>query len=791
MWYLKSSMRTIWKNKKVKRISIALLILFFIVVITPLPNPLFEANYSSIITDKNGSLLSAAISKDEQWRFPPSDSIPPKFETAILLFEDEYYYYHPGINPVSIVRATYQNIKADKIVSGGSTIAMQTIRMAYGNQSRSYFQKLIEMIAALKLELFNSKESILKQYADHAPFGGNIVGLNAASWRYYGRDPHLLSWSETATLAILPNSPASIFPGKNDELLIRKRNFLLDKIHSEGYISQDDLYLAKQEPLPSKVKPLPNVAYHLLHRSMEERGTGEKIKSTLDKKLQIRTVDIVQKYSSQMANNQINNAAALIIEIEKGNTLAYVGNTDNEGDHGQHVDIITSKRSPGSLLKPILYAAALDEGLITPNQLLPDIPIFYRGFAPKNFDKEYRGTVPANEALVSSLNVPFVHLLIEYGYEKFHQKLVNMGFNSFDQPAGHYGLSLILGGAETSLWEVANVYAGMARASNNFMARPINKGYSKSDYRSNHYLVRKKQNENPLDSDGFLRVPSIDYAFQVMQEVKRPEEESGWEFFGSARPISWKTGTSYGFRDGWAVGLNGKYLIAVWIGNADGEGRAGLTGVRAAAPLLFQLFDLVSGDTEEMEAMGFEKLVCSESGMLASDICPSTVSQSLPEYMTLGQKCTYHQTIHLNMEATHQVNSSCYSLSKSIEKTWFVLPPVESWYYRKYHPNYKNLPKFLPDCESVDHKKQFQLIYPSQFTKVFIPLEQDGTKGNAIFEAAYENQTSSLHWHLDDQYLGSTQGTHQMDINTSKGSHRLTILDDQGNELTRRFEVIN
>lgn len=783
-------MSKLWKSKKIKRIGIPILILLIIVLAIPLPNPLFENNYSTILTARDGELLSASIALDEQWRFPPSDSIPKKFEAAILLFEDEYFHYHPGINPVSLIRAVYQNLNAGKVVSGGSTIPMQTVRMAYGNQKRSYLQKGIEIIATLKLELFYSKESILKTYADHAPFGGNIVGINAAAWRYYGRFPHQLSWAESATLAILPNSPASIFPGKNDELLIRKRNFLLDKIHANGFISIDDLFLAKEEPLPSKIKPLPNEAYHLLHRSMIENGEN-KITSTLEGSLQRRANAVVQQYSLEMASNQIHNAAALIIEIESGNTLAYIGNTNNKGNHGQHVDIITAKRSPGSLLKPILYAACLDEGLITPNQLLPDIPLFYRGFAPKNFDKKYRGAVPANEALISSLNVPFVHLLKEYGYEKFHQKLVNMGFNSFDQPAGHYGLSLILGGAETSLWEVANVYAGMARASNNFMKRPINKGYSESDYRANSYQAKKAKSENKLGEDGLLRIPSIDYAFRVMQEVKRPEEESGWEFFGSARPISWKTGTSYGFRDGWAVGLNGKYVIAVWMGNADGEGRAGLTGIRAAAPLLFELFDLVKGDTEALDPMGQSYSICRESGMLASEMCTSSIPMQLPEYMAQNQTCTYHQLLHMDAEETHQVNSSCYSISSMVEKSWFVLPPVQSWYYKKYHPNYRKLPPFLNQCQNTEEEKFFQLIYPSKQTKVFIPLEQDGLKGKAIFEAAHENKESQLHWHLDNQFIGTTQGQHQMGINTTKGIHLLTILDEQGNELTRKFEVIN
>jgi len=779
-------------KKTRKRIVVTILFLLFIFLLIPIPSPLFEANYATILRAKDGTLLSASISEDEQWRFPPSDSIPEKFETALLLFEDEYFHYHLGINPVSIARAAYQNIRANEIVSGGSTITMQTIRMAYQNKPRTYVQKLIEVAAAVKLELIHSKETILKKYADHAPFGGNIVGLNAAAWRYFGRSPHQLSWAETATLAILPNSPSSIFPGRNHESLLKKRNLLLDKIHSRGLLSDDDLFLSKQEALPGKIRRLPNHAYHLLYRGKIEGRSKQTIHSTLDASLQVRAGEMVNKYSRSMADNQIHNAAAIIVEIESGETRAYVGNSDNPGTHGQHVDIITSLRSPGSLLKPFLYAAALDEGLITPTQLLPDIPIFYKGFSPKNFDKEYRGAVPADQALVSSLNVPFVNLLMDFGNEKFHQKLVEMGFRSFNRPASHYGLSLILGGAETSLWELASVYAGLARASQNFMSRPINKGYSSEDYLSNTYIVKKNRElSQTLSADGFIRVPSIDYALNVLQNLKRPEDETGWEFFASSRAISWKTGTSFGFRDGWAIGMDGKHLVGVWVGNADGEGRPGLTGIRTAAPLLFQLFELVERSKGEREIFGKTVLICKESGMLSSKICPTSVEIQLPEYMTEGKSCSYHQIIHLDDQGEYQVNSSCYEVAKIQTQPWFILPPVQSWYYQKYHANYEKLPPYMKSCMNTEAKRSIDLIYPSQYTKVHIPTEQNGKKGKVIFEAAHENTKSIIYWHLDEEFLGSTRGSHQMGINASKGIHSITLIDESGNEVKQRFEVTN
>ncbi|MCF6353200.1 MAG: penicillin-binding protein 1C [Cyclobacteriaceae bacterium] len=780
------------KLKNWQKVFLSSIVLFFLLVLfSPLPSPLFNTPHTTTLISNNGQLLSAAIATDQQWRFPPSDSIPYKFKTAIRIYEDEYFNYHFGINPISLLRALRQNIKAGKVVSGGSTLTMQTIRMAYGNKPRTYIQKAIELLAAVKMELFYSKAEILKTYADNAPFGGNIVGISAASYRYFGRGPHQLSWAETASLAVLPNNPSAIYPGKNEERYLIKRDFLLNKLHQKGIIDEDGLFLAKQEPLPQKVKSLPNQAFHLLHRKMNEKKTGTTIHSTLEANLQRRATQLVNAYSKRWAGNQVYNAAAIIVEIETGEVKAYIGNSVSAGEHGKYVDIITSKRSPGSLLKPILYAAALDEGLIMPNQLLPDIPLFYRGFSPKNFDRKFRGAVPANQALTSSLNVPFVHLLIDYGYEKFHQKLGKMGMASLTRPASHYGLSLILGGSETTLDELTSMYAGMSRSYQNFEKRPLKKGYAQSDYYPN-----RTENDMPLlveelEEFGNLAAPSLGFTFSAMQQLNRPDQEAGWQQFKSSKPVAWKTGTSYGFRDGWAIGITDKHVIGVWMGNADGEGRPGLTGVQAAAPLLFQLIDLLPGTSNFNQPFGVTHKMCRLSGMRASAICKDITNISIPHYLESTPTCSYHQLLHLNKEETMQVNSNCYEVAQIKNTPWFVLPPVQAWYYQKYHAAYKKQPPFAPGCLNDNQPNRFELIYPRQFAKVFIPIEQDGQRGFAIFEAAHQDKATTLYWHLDNTYLGLTEGNHQMRINAEKGLHLLTIIDADGNELKRSFEVIS
>ncbi len=774
-----------------KSILAIVTIFLLLILLTPIPSPIFNTPHTTTLQASNGQLLSAAIASDQQWRFPDSDSIPYKFKTAIRIYEDEYFNYHFGINPVSIGRAIIQNFKAGKIISGGSTLTMQTIRMAYGNQPRTYTQKVLELFAAVKIEIFYSKTSILKIYADNAPFGGNIVGISAASYRYFGRAPHQLSWAEAVSLAVLPNNPSAIYPGKNEERYLKKRNFLLHKLHQKGIIDEDDLFLAEQEPLPQKVQPLPNLGFHLLHRKMNEGGAETAIHSTLNGHLQRQATKLVNNHSKRWVGNQVHNAAAIIVEIKTGDVKAYVGNSSPTGEHGQYVDIITSKRSPGSLLKPILYTAALDDGLIMPNQLLPDIPLFYRGFSPKNFDKKFRGAVPANQALTSSLNVPFVHLLIDYGYEKFHQKLQQMGMASLTQPASHYGLSLILGGAETTLDELTSMYAGMARAYQNFGERPLKKSYSQSDYFPNRTTASAALPPETLEEFGNLSAPSLGFAFKAMQQLNRPDQEAGWQQFKSAKHIAWKTGTSFGFRDAWAIGITDTHVVGVWLGNADGEGRPGLTGVQAAAPLLFQLIKLLPGNTSFNQPFGAAQQICKLSGMRASVICEAIITISIPDYLESTPTCSYHQLLHLNKKETLQVNSNCYEVANIKNMPWFILPPVQAWYYQKYHPSYKKQPPFAPNCIGDNQPNRFELIYPRQFAKIFIPIEQDGQRGSAIFEAAHQDKATTLFWHVDSTYWGLTEGNHQMRINATKGIHLLTIIDADGNELKRSFEVIN
>lgn len=760
-----------------------------------LPSPLFRVPYSTVLESRDGVLLSASIAGDGQWRFPEIHAVPEKFAEALIAFEDKRFYYHPGIDPLALARATVQNVKAGKVVSGASTITMQVIRLSRKNKARTIFEKVVEMILATRLEMSRSKEEILSLYSSHAPFGGNVVGLQAACWRYFGRSPEALSWAEAALLAVLPNAPSLIHPGKNRPVLKRKRDALLDRLLAAGKIDSLTCSLAREEPIPDDPSPLPSRARHLLLR-MKKEGLEEKVvRSTLDAGLQTRVEELLQLQHEHLRANRIYNAAALVLDVKTGNTLAYVGNVEaGKRDHGQEVDIITAPRSTGSILKPFLFAASLDEGLILPATLLPDVPIFMNGFSPENFSEEYDGAVPARQALIRSLNVPAVFLLRDYRYEKFYSLLKNIGLTSLNQPADHYGLSLILGGAEGTLWDITGAYASMARTLNNYFTHPGKARYARSDFhpprfRGDDHAPKR----SVLDNTSWLSASSIYLTFQALKELYRPEEESGWKYFRASKTIAWKTGTSFGFRDGWAVGITPDYAVGVWVGNADGEGRPGLTGTHSAAPLMFDIFSILPGKNWFRQPVSemTEIVTCSKSGERASPYCEKTDTIAAPKKGLKTSACAYHRIVHLSKDQRFRVHSECADVASMVHVPWFVLPPVQEYYFKKKNLSYKPLPPYRGDCENMENLQPMELVYPEPDARIFIPRGFDGSPGSSIFELAHRDANARVFWHLDGAFIGTTEGVHRMPFTPSEGQHLLTIVDESGHSLETHFTVIS
>ena len=774
------------KTKKGKLIVVCLLL--FLIYWFSLPNPLFRSPTSTVINDAKGNLLGALIADDGQWRFPYDENVPDKFRQSIIQFEDRAFTYHMGVNLFSIGRALIQNIKSGRKVSGGSTLTMQVIRLSRQGKSRTVLEKIIEIILATRLELTYSKKEIMALYASNAPFGGNVVGLEAASWRYFGRKTSELSWAESAMLAVLPNAPSLIYPGKNHELLFQKRNRLLERLQEVNIIDKQTCELAKQEPLPKKPFPLPKTAPHLLARVSQEGWKGKVITSTLSKKLQERLNNIIERHYHAFKGNEIFNAAALVVDVKTGNALAYVGNT-NDTQHSNDVDVVTASRSTGSILKPFLFSFMLSDGDILPGTLVADIPTQIAGYVPQNYNLSYDGAVPAKRALARSLNIPAVRMLQEYGIEKFNINLKKLGMNTLNFSPDHYGLTAILGGAEGSLWNIAGMYASMARTLNYYSNNSST--YLQENIHAPVYVLSEKEKVKAEPTNQFfLDAASIKLTFDAMVEVSRPDEEGAWKEFSSSYPIAWKTGTSFGFRDAWAIGVTPSYVIAAWVGNASGEGRPGLTGISMAAPILFDIFSAIrkrewfEQPYDEMEKVA----ICSQSGHRASTICTPIDSVYIPRAGLKTPPCNYHRIIHLDKTKTYRVNSDCESTENMIHIPWFVLPPSQEWYYKSKNSTYREMPPFKAGCASSSYA--MEIIYPKDAARIYVPLELDGSVGKTVFKVAHRKPQATIYWHLDEKYIGSTSGIHEFGLNPPYGKHILTLVDEEGETLQQVFEII-
>ena len=498
--------KSILKNKAVRYSLISLVSLFLVwFCFFSLPkNPFDNNNYSKVLYSEDGNLLNAQVALDQQWRFPADKPVTKRFEQCILTFEDKNFYSHIGISAKGIGRALTQNIRQGKVVSGGSTISMQTIRLMKRNPARTWRGKILEMTLALRLEIRYSKKEILQLYCAHAPYGNNVVGLEAASWRYFGKKTTELSWAENALLAVLPNAPSLLYPGKNHDRLMQKRNRLLHRLYDAKVIDQQTLELSLEEPIPDRPLPLPNMARHYF----SGLATSNQSHIALNYRIQEQCLRIADVYAQKFQGNQVENIAVIVSDIKSGQMLSYIGNTDKKWNpNTAFVDCAKAPRSTGSILKPWLYYQCLSTGIITPERMLFDIPVAYNNFRPQNYARTYEGLIPANKALAKSLNIPMVGLLNEYGLQKFHNDLRNLGFKHFTKPASHYGLSLILGSGEVSLLELNSNYNRWAG-------------------------TLLKSEANALDK------ACVYETLEAMSELNRPDENGNWKAFMNTQKIA-------------------------------------------------------------------------------------------------------------------------------------------------------------------------------------------------------------------------------------------------------------
>lgn len=711
-----------------------------------------ENRYSQVVVDNRGKIIGAYLNQDEQWQVKGDGKIPSRLELAVLTFEDREFYNHNGINYLAILRAIKTNIFQKKRI-GASTITMQVAKL-YKNRNRNYINKVLEIIEAKKIENNIGKEEILKLYLNNAPYGGNIIGYRTASLLYFKKEPVNLTWAEGALLAILPNSPGMMNVEKNREILLKKRNTLLKTMYDTNIISQSQYKLSLNERLPDKRYYFDLLAPHLTRRLKDEYSKEKIINSTIDSEIQKKVDKIVKNYSELIQNKGIKNAAAIVIDNYNGEVKAYIGSQDfYDFEKNGQVDGIISFRSTGSVLKPFLYALSIDDGLIAPQSKLLDIPLYFSNFSPQNANKKYTGLVEAQEALKRSLNIPFVNLLNEYGQDRFFYFLKSVS-NFKDNDFSRYGLSLILGTKEMSIENIAQLYYGLANYGN-FK----NIKYIKNDLEEkNRQLITKGA------------------AYLTINDLSKVQRYGIQNLYTGRDNISWKTGTSYGQRDGWAAGISPKWTVVVWCGNFTGEGNANISGIRTAGVLLFNIFKSLPKDNGIFikPENDIKKIkIDNQTGYRIKYDVP-TREIDYPKDAKPLKLSPYYKKIFIN-ENGKLIDSRDKNFYKSTEKI-IVSYPVELFNYLvKENMNIFNI-----------SEKTIKFIYPLNGLKIKVPRDFDGKK-KVIVKISNPNNYN-IFWYLNGEYIGQGLDT-ERSFSFLPGEQIISIIGENGETSQIKFEV--
>lgn len=721
---------------------------------------IFEDRYSVSVLDNKGNIIGVHLNKDEQWHLKSTDKIPEKLKTAVINFEDRDFYSHHGIDFSAVIRAMRDNIFYGR-KTGASTITMQTAK-ALKAKKRNIFNKYIEMIQAVKMEKYFSKDEIMLMYLNNAPYGGNIVGYKTASHIYFRKNPDELTWAEASLLAVLPNSPGLMSVEKNRSKLIEKRNRLLNTLFEKNIIDERQYRLSVKEPLPEKRYSFASLAPHLVRRLINESKNNSKIiKSTIDREIQEKAEKIVKDYSGFLKTQGINNAAAIIIDNKTAEVRGYIGSQDfyDLKNNGQ-VDGITALRSPGSILKPFLYGRAIDRGIIAPQSKVPDVPLYFSNFSPQNANKKYYGMTEMRDALVKSLNIPFVTLLKEYGEDRFFFFLKEV-LNFEDSDYSRYGLSLILGTKELSVENIGKLYTGLA---------------SYGNFRELIY-IKEEKNKNEKEKQLITRGAAY-LTLQTIRELERPGME---KIYRDKNPVSWKTGTSHGRRDGWAAGVTPEWTVVVWTGNFTGEGNSNLTGVQTGGNLLFNILKILPKKEKEFqEPKELIKIkVDKETGyrLKYNVLCKEILYPSDAEPLRTSP---YYRKIFVN-DKGEEIDSRDKDFYKGKEK--IVLSyPIEVINY------------FIRENIDVSHifseksaERTIKFIYPADNLKIIIPKDFDGEKSVIVKTANLKNQ--NLYWYVNREYVG-TDRSREKSFNFKEGKYEIIIVGENGESAGVNFQIV-
>ena len=692
--------KRLWQLGIVKT-AIAVLLLFFTLdFLFPVQT---HVPYSTLITARDGSILHAFLSRDDKWRmYAELSEITPTLRKAIIFKEDKYFRYHPGFNPVAMLRAAGRNLLTGRRTSGASTITMQTVRLLQPRE-RTYGNKLLELFRAVQLEVHYSKDEILQLYLNLIPYGGNIEGLKSASLLYFGKPPVLLSLAELTTLTIIPNRPSSLRLGVRNALVMQERNRWLDRFRKAQLFDETVITDAQNEPLKAYRREAPQKAPHLARRLRAENPNTPIVRSTLNPTIQATAEQLVARYADRIRGYNIHNSAVLVVDNKTREVVAYVGSSDftNAFDGGQ-VDGIRAVRSPGSALKPLLYGLAFDAGVITPKTKLADVPTNFGGYEPDNYDRRFNGPVTAEFALANSLNIPAVALLKEVGTPALVSTLQKAGFSAIKKQANELGLSMILGGCGVTLEEMTRLYCGLA---NGGECRMLKLNYPAGTSNS------LTPPATAVHRSGGIRLLSPEAAYLVthtLTQITRPDLPNNFDNSYHLPRIAWKTGTSYGRRDAWSMGYNKHYTIGVWVGNFSGVGVAELSGANTATPLLFQLFNVLDynsptgwfglpGNASKLSS----RVICPETGDVPGEFCTNPIIDQFIIGVSRYRSCQHRKAIFTNAQGTVSYCAQCRPDSGAVRRDYPNLLPEVMAFYQTRHIPFEVIPPHSPACERV------------------------------------------------------------------------------------------
>ena len=787
------------KFKRFVLIPLASLILLFIAfnVLFPLR---IQIPYSQIITASDSTVLHAFLSADDKWRMKTELSeITPLLKKTIIEKEDKYFYWHPGINPAAIVRATFNNLVKGRKTSGASTITMQVARML-DPKPRTYGNKIIEMFRALQLEWKFSKDEILQLYLKLVPYGSNIEGVKSASLIYFGQTPEHLSLAQIVTLAIIPNRPSSLVIGKNNELIIQERNKWLHRFGDDHIFPQEEIEDALTEKLTAKRQAVPKLAPHISLRLASTYPSQAIIHSTIDRKKQEKVENLAFNYIQRIHNRGITNCAVMVLNNETGNVEAYIGSADfyNAEDHGQ-VDGVRAIRSPGSTLKPYLYALAFDRGLATPKTVITDVPVNFRGYMPENYDKKFRGTTTVENALANSLNVPAVKVLDELGALQFVSSLKQAGFSSVSKNESKLGLSVVLGGCGVKLEELVKLYSAFANEGTeermHFIENPTNKRSDVSSSMSRTSASgsaaspaksgtgRQARSDPPIaDSANKLFSPAAAFMIsQILTEHTRPDLPVNYESAMRLPHIAWKTGTSYGRRDAWSIGFNRHYTIGVWVGNMDGTGVPDLTGADIATPLLFDIFNSIEYNASDNDWLHQPKdldfrLVCSVTGKVPDDFCTDQVMDYFIPGISSTAKCDHLKEVFVSADSSVSYCRNCLPETGYKEKLYPNLPGELISYYEAENIPYQKIPPHNPNCTRIYTANAPQI---TSLTDGMDYIFEDKT-GQLALACNADNEVKEVYWYVNDKFYRAAGVHDKVFFTPQEGDIKISCADDKG-----------